>query len=41
MAREETFHPNFEDALAVQRVLDALERSALSRNWVRLDGNQQ
>lgn len=41
MAREETFHPNFEDSLAVQRVLDALERSALSRNWVRLDGNQQ
>ena len=41
MTREETFHPNFEDALAVQRVLDALERSALSRNWVRLNGNQQ
>ncbi len=41
VARQEIFHPNFEDALAVQRVLDALERSALSRNWVRLDGNQQ
>jgi predicted dehydrogenase len=36
MARRETFHPNFEDALAVQRVLDALERSASSRSWVTM-----
>ena len=36
MARQERFHPDFEDALAVQRVLDALERSASSRSWVAL-----
>jgi predicted dehydrogenase len=29
------FHPNFEDAVAVQRVLHAVERSAASRNWVQ------
>jgi myo-inositol 2-dehydrogenase/D-chiro-inositol 1-dehydrogenase len=39
MAQHETFHPNFEDAVAVQRVLDALERSALSRSWVTLHGD--
>jgi predicted dehydrogenase len=39
MARQEAFHPDFEDALAVQRVLDALGRSALSRSWVKLDGS--
>jgi predicted dehydrogenase len=38
MAAGETFHVNFEDAVAVQRVLDALHRSALSGNWVRVDG---
>ena len=32
LSRQETFHPNFEDALAVQRVLDAAERSASSRH---------
>jgi len=37
LARKETFHPNFEDALAVQRVLDAAERSANSRSWITLD----
>lgn len=35
-ARGKRFHPDFEDALAVQRVLDALGRSALSRSWVPL-----
>jgi predicted dehydrogenase len=30
----EPFHPNFEDAVRVQRVLDAVERSAKSRSWV-------
>jgi predicted dehydrogenase len=37
LARMETFHPNFDDALAVQRVLDAVQRSADSKNWVTLD----
>jgi predicted dehydrogenase len=30
------FHPNFEDGVAVQKILDAVERSARSRNWVCL-----
>jgi predicted dehydrogenase len=37
MAAGETFHVNFEDAVAVQRVLDALHRSALSGRWVSVD----
>ncbi len=37
MARNEKFHVNFEDAVEVQRVLDSLERSALSRNWVKVE----
>ena len=36
LAREEQFHPNFEDAVAVQRVLDTLERSAQSRSWMKV-----
>ncbi len=32
-ARDEEFHPDFEDGLRVQRVLDAVERSAASRAW--------
>src|SRR5262249_52098862 len=36
LERRETFHPNFEDAVAVQKVLGAVEKSAQSRNWVRL-----
>ena len=38
LASNEMFHPNFEDALAVQRVLDAVQRSADSKHWVRLEG---
>jgi predicted dehydrogenase len=37
LARKETFHPNFDDALEVQRVLDSAQRSADSKRWVRLD----
>jgi predicted dehydrogenase len=37
LARQEAFHPNFDDAVAVQRVLDAVERSAQSRSWVTLN----
>jgi predicted dehydrogenase len=36
LERKEPFHPNFDDALEVQRVLDAVERSATSRSWVSL-----
>ena len=35
-ARGEPFHVNFEDAVAVQQVLDAAERSAGSSGWVKL-----
>ena len=36
LERKELFHPDFRDAVAVQRVLDAVERSAMSRGWVSL-----
>jgi predicted dehydrogenase len=36
LEREEAFHPNFDDAIVVQRVLDAVERSAQSRGWASL-----
>jgi predicted dehydrogenase len=32
-----SFHPDFKDGLAVQKVLDAVERSALSRSWISLE----
>src|SRR5271163_4065045 len=34
IVREEPFHANFEDALAVQRLLHAVEESSASRAWV-------
>ena len=34
VARDEDFHPNFSDALEVQRVLEALQTSARTRAWV-------
>jgi predicted dehydrogenase len=33
LAEGKAFHPNFEDGLGTQRVLDAVERSAQSRAW--------
>jgi predicted dehydrogenase len=33
LAREADFHPSFEDALVTQRTLDALLRSARTRQW--------
>jgi predicted dehydrogenase len=33
LSRGEPFHPNFEDGLRVQRILDAVLRSAESRQW--------
>jgi predicted dehydrogenase len=38
IARQELFHANFEDALAVQRILHAVERSSAARSWVSADG---
>jgi predicted dehydrogenase len=36
LSRGEPFHPNFEDALQVQRVLEAIVWSASSACWVKL-----
>jgi predicted dehydrogenase len=36
LARKESRYPDFDDAVAVQRVLDAVEKSAESRAWVTL-----
>jgi predicted dehydrogenase len=36
LARKESHYPDFDDAVAVQRVLDAVERSAASRGWVEV-----
>lgn len=36
LARRESRYPDFDDAVAVQRVLDAAERSAGSRRWVTM-----
>lgn len=33
----ETFHPNFDDALRVQQVLEAVEISARTRQWVAVE----
>ena len=37
LARSETFHPNFDDGLCVQRVLNSVEKSASSAMWMKLD----
>jgi predicted dehydrogenase len=37
IVRPEPFHANFEDALAVERVLHAIERSSASGGWVSVD----
>ncbi len=36
LARKEQFHPNFDDALKVQRVLEVVETFAASRQWLKL-----
>ena len=36
LARRESRYPDFDDAVSAQRVLDAVERSAASRGWVKL-----
>ena len=38
IARKEPFHVNFEDALAVQRILHAVELSSALGSWVSVDG---
>ncbi|HZR32057.1 MAG TPA: Gfo/Idh/MocA family oxidoreductase [Terriglobales bacterium] len=37
LARKETFHPNFDDAVRVQRLVEAVERSAKDGAWVRVE----
>jgi len=41
VARDADFHPDFADALEVQRVLDALQRSVESRQWTAVDAREQ
>jgi predicted dehydrogenase len=41
VARSVDFHPNFVDAMEVQRVLDALQRSAKSRRWTSISGDER
>lgn len=36
LAAGEPFHPNFEDALMVERILNAVARSAASRTWTQI-----
>ena len=36
LSKDEEFHPNFRDGLAVQQVLAGLQQSAASRQWVPL-----
>ena len=37
VSRGEDFHPNFDDGLAVQRVLDGLQRSVKTGQWTTID----
>jgi predicted dehydrogenase len=37
LARKELHYPDFDDAVRVQSVLDAVERSAASRGWVKVE----
>jgi predicted dehydrogenase len=36
LAKGEPFHPNFDDAVQTQAILEAVEASAQSKNWVKL-----
>jgi predicted dehydrogenase len=36
LAKGEAFHPNFDDAVQTQAVLEAVETSATARNWTKL-----
>jgi predicted dehydrogenase len=38
MANDEPFRPDFADGVACQHVLDAVERSANERQWIKLNG---
>src|SRR5216683_2494776 len=35
LAKHEAFHPNFQDALLTQRLIEAVESSAASRQWAK------
>jgi predicted dehydrogenase len=37
LSKNEDFHPNFADGLAVQEVLDAVQRSAKTRQWTQVN----
>jgi predicted dehydrogenase len=40
LSKDEPFHPDFGDALVVQQALDAVQRSAKTRQWTRADEKQ-
>ncbi len=40
VSRGADFHPNFADALEVQRVLDALQRSVATRQWTAIEARE-
>jgi predicted dehydrogenase len=37
LAKNQPFHPNFDDALQTQMVLEVVEQSAASKRWLKLD----
>jgi predicted dehydrogenase len=39
LSKGEAFHPDFADALEVQQALDAVQRSAKTRQWTTVDRN--
>jgi hypothetical protein len=36
LAKDDAFHPNFDDAAEVQKLLDAVESSAKSKSWTNV-----
>jgi len=41
LAENDTFHPNFDDAVEVQKLLSAVESSAQSKSWTSVSTDQQ
>jgi len=37
LSKNEPFHANFDDALQVQRLMDAVETSSKNKSWIRVD----
>ena len=39
LAKNEPFHPNFDDAVQTQAVLEVVEASAAAKKWIKLQSN--